>query len=139
MSTFVSSYDVSVAAADAAELVAAGEPATRVWRFAIAQANTIYDDRAARIGAVAASRMFDVEPPRTGDEGIDAAFAALVEYLADRDGWTPPAWVLDSDRTAHTDWYVVPYESLRRFAFAESPEPFRRRRLFVSADAFSHA
>ena len=34
------------------------------------------------------------EPPRTGHSGVDASFAALACWLADRDGWTAPSWAL---------------------------------------------
>lgn len=41
-------------------------------------------------GIAAAARHFDAQPAPTGDVRVDAALAGLAEYVARRDGWTPP-------------------------------------------------
>lgn len=51
-------------------------------------------------GIAAAARMWVGAPRGTGDARVDAAFAAMAEYLARRDGWTVPSWARLPEREA---------------------------------------
>ena len=81
---------IGLDAADAAlladDLLVQGETLQSVWRYAIVQLLDDYSHDLARDGASFASRRFDREPPTTRSAEVDAALAALAEYLARRDG-----------------------------------------------------
>ncbi|UNX54742.1 hypothetical protein MF406_00050 [Georgenia sp. TF02-10] len=40
------------------------------------------------------AQAFTERPPRTGAVQLDAAFAAVADHLAERDGWQAPAWTV---------------------------------------------
>ncbi|RZS39123.1 hypothetical protein EV193_104336 [Herbihabitans rhizosphaerae] len=111
-----------------------GERSTALWRFAVLQMLDAYRSVLRCDGAVAAGAMWETEPPATGHAGVDASFAALAEYLADRDGWAAPEWSNDPARVAEPPWYVTDLPRQRERADVESPEPFRRRGVFITAD-----
>ncbi len=85
-----------------------------------------------------AAQVFAVEPPRTGAEQIDAAFAALAAHLADRDGWVGPAWAQDPSRCT-TAWYPGVPVIFRAEADRESPDAFRQRGIFITARSLLRA
>jgi hypothetical protein len=127
-------------AASAAELVEQGSPLNDCWRFGILQTVDDYDSAVRRGGIELGAQVFEKEPQRTGSEEIDAAFAALAEHLARRDGWVIPAWALDpTRRTEH--WYPVqlPIPYLHAEADRESPSAFRTRGIFISANSLNRA
>jgi hypothetical protein len=87
LSSFRSAAD---AAHFARRLLADGEPLRSVWRFALVQLLDDYASVLRHDGTEAAGKMWSVEPSLTGSSGVDAAFAAMAEYLARRDGWPVP-------------------------------------------------
>lgn len=126
---------VNDAAWVAHEMLANGEPLRRVWRFALAQMFDDYTSVLRHEGIDSAGRMYDRAPLHTGSSQIDAAFAALAEYLARRDGWQPPAWTRDPEREATPWWFVTELRGMHPRALVESPSSFRRRGVFITRDA----
>lgn len=78
------------------------------------------------------------EPVNTGSDRLDALVAATVELLCDEAKVEKPAWARDAG-AVESPWLVSGVESLRGLAFAESPAPFRRRRIFVLGNFLSRA
>ena len=132
-------------AADAADhcvrLLASGEPLSDAWRFGILQTIDYYTSTTRRGGVQLGRPVFDPEPVRTGAPGLDAAFAALAVFLADRDGWVPPAWALDPSRRAPTPWYPADtrHPGLIAQAQREAPPEFRERNVIVAAHDLDRA
>lgn len=133
-----SGADVRHRAADEAQscarLLAAGAPLTDAWRFGILQTIDDYDSTVRRGGVELGRQVFDPEPPRTGSQAVDAAFAALAVYLGERDGWTPPAWAFDPERRAPVPWYPsqTQHPELIAEARRESPRAFLDRNVIVA-------
>ena len=84
--------DAVGAASLADELLLEGETLQSVWRYVIVQLLDDYSHDLVRHGASVASQRFSREPPPTGSTEVDAALAALAEYLARRDDWPLPSW-----------------------------------------------
>ena len=126
-------------AADAAQLarrlIAEGEPLRRVWRFALVQLLDDYTSVLRHDGTEAAREMWTLEPPLTGSSEVDAAFAAMAEYLARRDSRPVPHWASGPAREASPWWFVTELRGLHPKALVESPPSFRRRGVFITADA----
>lgn len=129
-------HSAHAAARDAAEMLRAGESLTDVWRYAIIQLLDDYESRRRHEGQAAAAELFSAEPPRTGDGRVDAAFAALAEHLARRDGWPVPKWATADSRYTPDWWFVTDFVGFDPLALRESPLSFRKRGIFVTADAF---
>jgi len=83
-----------------------------------------------RVGALAE------EPPRL-DAIKDAYLAALAEHLALLDGDGAPAWTDQTNRFLNAPFFSGGLESLKATLLVESPLAFRRRLIFISADALS--
>lgn len=131
----ITKRSVRTAAIDAARLLAGGEPLKHVWRHAVLQ---MFDDYASTLrhdGVQAAAALWHDEPAPTGDSRVDAALAALAEHLARRDGWPVPAWALAPSRVTDTWWFVTDLPGLHPRALVESPLSFRKRGVFITADA----
>lgn len=80
------------------------------------------------------------EPPEsTGQPETDAYLAALTESLCQESGLPAPAWTQHPSYYLKRPWFAGGLESLKAILLAESPAPFRRRNLFVSANALSRA
>ncbi|WP_434157576.1 hypothetical protein [Clavibacter michiganensis] len=127
-------------AVDAAELVAAGEPLTAGWRFGVLQTLDDYTSTCRRGGAEVGAGVFTDPPAPTGSVELDAAFAALAEYLAERDGWTPPAWTSDAWRSvAPAVWWASTPSIYREIALEESPRPFRDRGIWITLSGLARA
>ena len=77
-------------------------------------------------------------PPRAGAVEVDAAFAALAEYLAEHDGWQTPGWALDASRRTAA-WYPAVPTIFRADADQESPEAFRRRGILITSRSLARA
>jgi hypothetical protein len=61
-----------------------------------------------------------------GSVELDAAFAAMAQYLAERNGLAPPAWTSDAWRSiAPAEWWASTPSIYRDLALEESPRPFR--------------
>lgn len=105
------------------------------WRHVISQTIDTYDSRLAWGALQDAIATFEEAPELTGRPGIDAGVAGLAEYLALRDGWAVPSWALEPTRACAAPWFVRDLPSVRARAQAESPEPFRRRGVFITSGA----
>lgn len=129
----------AVTGADACrELLSEGRPLTECWRFGILQTVDAYNRAITRGGTTLASQVFQSPPPRTGNRNVDAAFAALAEHLAERDGWAPPAWIHEPHRT-DANWYVAEAPSLEQWIRDQTPVHFARRGIAISRDALNRA
>jgi hypothetical protein len=129
--------DAVGAALLADELLLEGEALQAVWRYVIVQLLDDYSHDLARDGASVASRRFISEPPPTRSVEIDAALAALAEYLARRDNWPLPTWARKPGRYTARWWFVTPLRGMHPTALQESPPSFRTRGIFITAGALS--
>jgi hypothetical protein len=116
-------------------MLASGERLSRVWRFALVQLLDDYNSILRHSGSVAAAAMWRDEPSTTGDGRVDAALAALAEYLARRDGWSVPEWAREPQREALPWWFVTELRGMHPQALVESPSSFRRRGVFITRSA----
>lgn len=119
-------------------LLTSGESLDECWRFGILQTLDDYTSALRRGGVGLAAGVFTDEPPRTGSGEVDAAFAALAEYLAERDGWQAPGWAHDAARRTAA-WYPAVPAIFHADADQESPEAFRRRGILITARSLSRA
>jgi hypothetical protein len=69
----------------------------------------------------------------------DAYLAAVAEHLALRFGLEVPRWTEGSERFLAEPFFAGGLETLKAILLAESPLAFRRRQIFVSANALSRA
>jgi hypothetical protein len=129
--------DAVSAALLADDLLLEGETLQSVWRHVIVQLLDDYSRDLARNGASAASRRFSHEPPATRSAEVDAALAALAEYLARRDDWPVPSWARKPGRYSARWWFVTPLRGMHPTALQESPPSFRTRGVFITAGALS--
>jgi hypothetical protein len=136
MRTFVTADE---AAGSAAAMLVGGERLSRLWRYVFAQLLDDYTSVLHHKGLTAAARMWDEVPRATGDGRVDAAFAAMAEYLARRDGWTVPLWARLPEREAWPWWFVADLRGLHPRALVESPSSFRRRGVFITSGALERA
>lgn len=67
----------------------------------------------------------------------DAYLAALAEHLADMDRLPVPDWSGKSERFLETPFFAGGLQSLKAILIVESPSAFRRRLIFISANALS--
>jgi hypothetical protein len=123
------------AAGSAAAMLIDGEPLSRLWRYVFAQLLDDYTSVLHHAGEQAAARMWSEAPRGTGDGRVDAAFAAMAEYLARKDGWTVPSWARLPEREAWPWWFVTDLRGLHPRALVESPSSFRRRGVFITSGA----
>lgn len=121
-----------------ADLLTAGDSLESCWRFGVLQTLDDYTSTLQRGGIVLAAQVFTDEPALTGAVQIDAAFAALADYLAERDGWDAPAWVSDPARRT-SGWYPSVPGIFRADADEESPRAFRDRGIFVTELSLARA
>jgi hypothetical protein len=130
---------VDQAADSAFVMLQDGERLSRLWRYVFVQMLDDYTSVLHHHGVSAAARMWSAAPKSTGDSRIDAAFAAMAEYLARRDGWTVPSWARLPDREAWPWWFVTDLRGLHPRALVESPSSFRRRGVFITSGALDRA
>lgn len=122
-------------ASDMRDLLARGRFSDRdAWRYVIGQAIDTYTSRLNWGSVDDAAATFAEQPPLSGHSGLDAAVAALAEFLAHRDGWSVPQWVQSSARFAPEPWIVASLPSTRVRATRETPVEFGRRGVYVSPD-----
>lgn len=130
-------------AAEAAELTRTllreGESMTAVWRHGVLQLLDDYlgDVRHGRTDE--ARRRFSDEPRPTGSARVDAALASLAEHVSRRDGWDTPAWAMRPSRYTKDWWFVTPFTGMHATALQQSPLSFRKRGVFITAEALSRA
>jgi hypothetical protein len=127
------------AAGSARVMLEGGERLSRLWRYVFAQLLDDYTSVLHHAGTEAAARIWSQPPRSTGDTRVDAAFAAMAEYLARRDGWTVPTWARLSEREAWPWWFVTDLRGLHPQALVESPSSFRRRGVFITSGALERA
>lgn len=120
------------------DLLATGVGLDACWRFGILQTLDDYTSTLRRGGPDLAARVFVDEPEPTGAGELDAGFAALADHLAERDGWTPPVWALDTARSTSA-WYPSVPVIFRADADRESPRAFRQRGIFLTARSLLRA
>jgi hypothetical protein len=75
--------------------------------------------------------------PARIDPVHDAYLAAVAEHLALRFGRPIPQWVEQPDRFLAKPFFAGGLETLKAILLVESPLAFRRRQIFVSANALS--
>lgn len=134
--SFTSVADASRAAT---AMLRAGQPLKDIWRFCLLQMLDDYESTRKHRGLEDACRMWRDRPPATGDSRIDAAFAALAEHLARRDGWAVPTWAREPYLEAMPWWFVTDFVGLHPRALVESPLSFRKRGVFITSGALSRA
>lgn len=121
-----------------AALLSAGDTLEARWRFGILQTLDDYTSTLRRGGVRLAAEVFAAEPAPTGSVQLDAAFAALADHLAERDGWTVPAWALDPARRAE-GWFPAVPAIFRAEAEQDSPRAFRQRGIFITGRSLNRA
>lgn len=121
-----------------AELLAGGDSLDTCWRFGILQTLDDYTSTLRRGGVTLASQVFSEEPPHTGAVQLDAAFAALADYLAELDGWQAPAWTYNPARRT-SGWYPAVPGIFRGEANRESPRAFAQRGIFITRRSLDRA
>ena len=77
------------------------------------------------------------DAPATVGRVHDAYLAAVAEHLALEYGLEVPSWTEAPDRSLERPFFAGGLESLKATLLVESPTAFRRRLLFVSANALS--
>ena len=76
------------------------------------------------------------DPPEpTGEPQTDACFAAMVESLCREASLNPPPWTVSPSTYLPRPWFAGGLQSLKAILLAETPVAFRRRNLFISANA----
>lgn len=81
-------------------------------------------------------------PERIGDGAhaeVNAYLASVAETLCREASLDPPCWTEAPEYYLPRPWFAGGLESLKAILIAESPVAFRRRNLFVSANALSRA
>jgi hypothetical protein len=126
---------VDQAAGSAVAMLAEGGRLSMLWRYVFVQMLDDYTSVLRYAGVSTAARMWIDAPRRTGDTRVDAAFAAMAEYLARRDGWDVPAWARPPEREAWPWWFVTDLRGLHPRALVESPSSFKRRGVFITSGA----
>lgn len=82
--------------------------------------------------------MLAEEPPLSPvDKRANAYYAAVAEHLALRHGLPVPDWALARERFLRAPYFPSGLDSLKATLLVESPPAFRRRMIFVGADALS--
>lgn len=114
-----------------------GQPLT-LWRL-----GDLVDDVRLRAGTPDEKLALLKDPPMwiedPGQADCNAYWAAVVETLCREAGLPPPGWTESPRCYLHRPWFAGSMESLKAILLAESPVPFRRRNLFVSANALARA
>lgn len=125
-------------AAHCARLLAAGESLDSCWRFGVLQTLDDYTSALRRGGVELGAQVFREDVELTGAVELDAAFAALADHLANRDGWLTPAWALDQARVAK-GWFPAVPSIHREKALRESPRAFKQRGIFITSRSLDRA
>jgi hypothetical protein len=78
-------------------------------------------------------------PEPTGEPETDAYLAAVAESLCRESDVPPPAWTESPVYFLSRPWFAGSLQSLKAILLTESPACFRRRNIFISANALSRA
>lgn len=106
-----------------------GDSHAELFRCGVLQVMKWYDNDVYEYGLQAGPAMFARTPATTGDSGLDAAFAALAEWLAARDGWSIPAWA--TDVAAPEPWYVSDHPGSQAHARETCPPIWREHNVWI--------
>ena len=89
-------------------------------------------------GSPIAGKRWLVEnaPALCGDRRLDAAIAALAEFLCAEAGLPYPAWTDEEERFAEPWWFVSGLRGFEAMALRDSPITFARHGVFVNEGAF---
>lgn len=120
------------------EILRSGGTLDECWRFGILQTLDDYNSTLRRGGKELAGQVFGPEPDRTGARELNAAFAALADHLAQRDGWKTPQWALSSHLRTQ-DWFPSVPQIFRTDALRQSPPAFRERGIFITDSSLARA
>ncbi len=97
-------------------------------------------DEFKRVDLKEKARLIEKFPfPEVTEPKYCAYTAAMVEELCFRNGMPIPDWVFDRQFSLSEPFFVGGLESIKAFLIAESPLPFRRRNIFVSANVLERA
>lgn len=80
--------------------------------------------------------LVEHQPKLCGDRRMDAAVAALVEFLCTEAGLASPAWTDEAERFAEPWWFVAGLPGFEAMALRDSPIAFARHGVFVNEGAF---
>lgn len=130
-------HDVAGNAELASMLLLDGDELAEVWRLTVVQTLDDYSSALRRGGVMLGQRVFDPAPAPTGSAEIDAALAALAEFLAERDGWVVPQWMQAAPSVS--GWYPGVPAIFRNDADSESPPAFRRRGIYITESSLARA
>jgi hypothetical protein len=119
-------------------MLADADPLNDCWRFGILQTLDDYTSTLKRGGPGLAAGVFTDRPRPTGSKEVDAAFAALAEHLAARDGWETPQWAMDPASHAG-QWYPAVPDIFKEEADQESPPAFRARGIWITSRSLLRA
>jgi hypothetical protein len=120
----------------------------RDWRLAIEAGQkpssidlgNLLDDFRVRCQGPAEKMALVAETPEpTGERETDAYLAAMVESLCREASLNPPPWTESPLTYLPRPWFAGGLESLKAILLAEAPVAFRRRNLFISANALERA
>jgi hypothetical protein len=120
-------------------ILATGGSLDECWRFGILQTLDDYASTLRRGGTAVGAGVFTDEPAPTGSAQVDAAFAALACYLADRDGWHAPTWTSDPSRFFAGRWYPAVPGIYRAEAEQDSPPAFADRGILITGRSLARA
>jgi hypothetical protein len=74
------------------------------------------------------------------DNGLaDAYLAGIAEHLARMNRFPSPPWTKTQNRFLENPWFAFESHAGRMFLLTESPVAFRRRNIFINADALTRA
>lgn len=73
-------------------------------------------------------------PPRTGDDGVDAFLAAVVEFRLRKDRLPVPEWTSQPERYCDPPWDVAGIHSLADEVRRSTPAPFKRHGVLIAED-----
>ena len=125
-------------ARECSRLLTRGESLASCWRFGVLQSLDDYSSAVQRGSLHLGAKVFDEKPAPTGARELDAAFAALADHLAERDGWDAPEWAGDPRRVTD-DWFPDVPAIFRDEAQQQSPRAFRERGIFITAASLNRA
>lgn len=122
---------------------------SRMWNEAIRNGESLplwplgdlSDDFRLRSGTAAEKLALVNEAPEWINSELhadcNAYLAAVAETLCREASLTPPAWTESPCCYLRRPWFAGELETLKAILLVESPVPFRRRNLFVSANAMA--
>lgn len=119
------------------DAICRGKPLT-LWRL-----GDLLDDFRLRAATPDEKSVLVKDPPVWVDDpthrDCNAYWAAVAETLCREAGLEPPPWTESPRCYLNRPWFAGSLEGLKAILLVESPVAFRRRNLFVSANALARA